>query len=305
MHGWILGGGVLAVALAEFAVWTMRFPSRAALAGWAGRHGLELDDPATRESVRRQLRRGRIARTLGFGAAFSVGLVSLYLAREPLHAPSWYAEHQPQSSLWVSILASPAIWAAGYLVGAFTGELTRPHPDPWRLRGAPLSPRQLGGYLPTGMLAAERCLALAVIALTPLAVGARSAAPGLAAPTRVGIPNGIVTLMVALLLEVGLRLVVHRAQRVGSNAELAIDNAFRSTTVHRALAAGLAVQLFLLSEQGSAASFLVPWLADATWWVAAACFALAVRSWSGPGLPSRWRAGRPRTTVPPGQPRGR
>lgn len=306
MLGWILAAVVLAVALVECLVWTARLPSRAVVDGWAGRHGLALDEPATREDARHQLRRGRVARTLGFAVAFGIGVVSLYLTREPLHSPAWYGTHEPQSPLWASILASPGVWVAGYLVGALVGELTRRQPRPWRLRGAPLTPRHLGGYLPAGMLAAERCVALAVIALAPLAAHTDATVLAPSTPSRVGLVEGMVALAAALVVELGLRLVVHRAQPVASTGELAIDDAFRSTAVHRALAAGLAVQLFLLSEQAITAAFsLVPWLAPGIWLLGAGCFGLALRSWSGRDLPSRWQVRRPRTTVPPDRTSGR
>jgi hypothetical protein len=279
MIGWILAAALLAVVLVEFLAWIGRLPARAAVAGWAARQGLPLDEPAVYDLIRHQLRRGRAARTLGFAVAFTFSVAGLFLARGHSPAPA------P-----VSVLASPAVWAAGYLIGGLVGELTRPHPGPWRLRGARLSPRQLGGYLPAGMLAAERCLSLLVILLAPLAERVDITKPMQAAPARVGLADGLVALTVALVLEVGLRLVVHRAQPVGSAGELAVDDAFRATAVHRALAAALAAQLFLLGEQGTTALSPFESLRAWIWILSGGCFVLALRSWSGRNLPSRWQA---------------
>src|SRR6266536_1718004 len=61
--------------------------------------------------------------------------------------------------------AAVAAWAGGLVA-----ELTRPRPDPGKLHAAALTPRTLGGYLSAGMLAAERLVAVAVVALVPLAL---------------------------------------------------------------------------------------------------------------------------------------
>jgi len=295
MLGWIVAASLLGIVLAELLVWTGRLPTGAAVAAWAGRHGLALDEQTTGDAVRRQLRRGRVARTLGFLAAFAIGEgASLYWTH--LHLPSLLSG--PPLPVPFSVLASPSGWAAGYLAGALVGELTRPRPGPGRLRAAALTPRTLGGYLSAGMLAAERLVAVAVIALGPLALAVRGPLPEswtfLHPGTDAGITDGVVAAVVAGLVEVGLRMVVRRAQPVASTAALAIDNALRSTTVHRVAAAGLAVQFFLLSEQGPAAfsrmgwSYRLDWLSVAAFWLGVGCVALAIGAWTDRGTLSWW-----------------
>jgi len=295
MLGLIVAASLLGIVLAELLVWTGRLPTGAAVAAWAGRHGLALDEQTTGDAVRRQLRRGRVARTLGFLAAFAIGEgASLYWAH--IHLPSLLSG--PPLPVPFSVLASPSGWAAGYLAGALVAELTRPRPGPGRLRAAALTPRTLGGYLSAGMLAAERLVAVAVIALGPLALAVRGPLPEswtfLHPGTDAGITDGVVAAVVAGLVEVGLRMVVRRAQPVASTAALAIDNALRSTTVHRVAAAGLAVQFFLLSEQGPAAfsrmgwSYRLDWLSVAAFWLGVGCVALAIGAWTDRGTLSWW-----------------
>src|SRR6266536_4487492 len=294
VFGWIVAGSLLGVALAEFLVWTGRRPTNAAVAAWAGRHGLALDEQTTGAAVRRQLRRGRLARTLGFLTVFAIGEgASLYWTH--IHPPTLLPE--PPLPVPFSVLASPSGWAAGYLAGALVAELTRPRPDPGRLHAAALTPRTLGGYLSAGMLAAERLVAVAVVALVPLAL--RWAPAGwswtfLDPRGRAGIADGVVAVVIAALVEVGLRMIVRRAQPVASTAALGIDNALRSTTVHRVAAAGLAVQFFLLSEQGPAAfsrmgwSYRLDWLSVAAFWLGVGCVALAIGAWTDRGTLSWW-----------------
>ncbi len=294
MLGLIVAASLLGIVLAELLVWTGRLPTGAAVAAWAGRHGLALDEQTTGDAVRRQLRRGRVARTLGFLAAFAIGEgASLYWAH--IHLPSLLSG--PPLPVPFSVLASPSGWAAGYLAGALVAELTRPRPGPGRLRAAALTPRTLGGYLSAGMLAAERLVAVAVVALVPLAL--RWAPAGwswtfLDPRGRAGIADGVVAVVIAALVEVGLRMIVRRAQPVASTAALGIDNALRSTSVHRVAAAGLAVQLFLLSEQGATAfsrlgwSYRLDWLPLVAFWLGVLCMALAIGAWTDRGTLSWW-----------------
>src|SRR6266536_4410537 len=262
MLGWIVAASLLGIVLAELLVWTGRLPTGAAVAAWAGRHGLALDEQTTGDAVRRQLRRGRVARTLGFLAAFAIGEgASIYWTH--IHPQVLLPEPPPAAPplpVPFSVLASPSGWAAGYLAGALVAELTRPRPDPGKLHAAALTPRTLGGYLSAGMLAAE----------------------------------GVVAVVIAALVEVGLRMIVRRAQPVASTAALGIDNALRSTSVHRVAAAGLAVQLFLLSEQGATAfsrlgwSYRLDWLPLVAFWLGVLCMALAIGAWTDRGTLSWW-----------------
>jgi hypothetical protein len=195
----------------------------------------------------------------------------------------------------LSLLAFPSAWAAGYLLAAVAAELTRRRPHPRQVRAAVLAPRRLSDYLPAWMLWAERAVALAVLALVLLASGTPSS-PGRAVPTA------IATIAVVALVEIGLRAMVRRPQPLGGGGELAVDDALRSTALHRAAGAGLAALLFLLGNQLGAL--------DRHWWVltgllALVCYGLAIGCWKDLTSPLWWpirRAGGP-TPRPPIQPR--
>jgi hypothetical protein len=185
---------------------------------------------------------------------------------------------RPLPPLPLSVLSFPSAWATGYLLGAVAAELTRRRPHPRQVRAAILAPRRLADYLPAWMLRAERVVALAVLGLVPLASDAPSS-PGRAVPTA------IAAIVVATMVEIGLRTMVRRPQPVTSTRELAVDDALRSTALHRAAGAGLAALLFLLGNQLGAL--------DRHWWVltgflALVCYGLAIGCWKDLSSPLWW-----------------
>lgn len=138
-------------------------------------------------------------------------------------------------------------------------------------------------------------VALAVLALVPLA----SDTPW--SPGR-AIPTAIAAITVATLVEIGLRAIARRPQPLGGTGELAVDDALRSTALHRAAGAGLAALLFLLGNQLGAL--------DRHWWVltgllALVCYGLAIGSWKDLISPLWWpiRRGTGPTPQPPIQSR--
>jgi hypothetical protein len=166
MLGWTLLVALAVVLLAALLRWAAQLPDAAAVARWAARYGLVLH-PDDQDDVGRQLRRGRWLRTLGFVVVFVIGAgTSLWWAgsyQEPLPPP-------------LGLLMTPSAWAVGYLLGALVTELTRRNPGPQRLRTAALAPRRLADYLPAWMLRAERTVAVAILALAPVAGQASPAA---------------------------------------------------------------------------------------------------------------------------------
>jgi hypothetical protein len=87
------------------------------------------------------------------------------------------------------------------------------------------------------------------------------------------------------LVEVGLRAMVRRPQPLGGTGELAVDDALRSTALHRAAGAGLAALLFLLGNQLGAL--------DRHWWMltgllALVCYGLAIGCWKDLTSPLWW-----------------
>jgi hypothetical protein len=276
MPVWLLA--IAAVALVAWLLrWAARPPTGAAVASWAASHDLTLD-PAARGDVSRQLRRGRWLRTLGFVVPFGIGQGAMV----------WWVLvfERPLPPASMSVLADPSAWAAGYLLGAVAAELTRERPHPRQVRAAVLAPRRLADYLPGWMLWSERAVALAVLGLVPLASGG----PGRAVPTAVA------AIVLATTVEIGLRAMVRRPQPVASTGELAVDDALRSTALHRAAGAGLAALLFLLGNQLG--------VLDRRWWVltgflALVCYGLAIGCWKDLTSPLWWPIRRGTGPTPP------
>jgi hypothetical protein len=286
MLGWVLAITTAVALLALLLRWAARPPDTAAIATWAASYNLRLH-PDEHTYVSGQLRRGRWLRTLGLVIPLAVGQGAM----------AWwglvYARPLPPAPL--SMLTFPSAWATGYLLGAVAAELTRRRPHPRQVRAAILAPRRLSDYLPAWMLWAERAVALAVLALVPLA----SDTPW--SPGR-SIPTAIAAITVATLVEIGLRAMVRRPQPLGGTGELAVDDALRSTALHRAAGAGLAALLFLLGNQLGAL--------DRHWWVltgllALVCYGLAIGCWKDLTSPLWWpiRRGTGPTPQPPIQSR--
>jgi hypothetical protein len=102
------------------------------------------------------------------------------------------------------------------------------------------------------------------------------------------------------MVEIGLRTMVRRPQPVTSTRELAVDDALRSTALHRAAGAGLAALLFLLGNQLGAL--------DRHWWVltgflALVCYGLAIGCWKDLSSPLWWPIRRGAGPQPPVHPR--
>jgi hypothetical protein len=169
--GPILAFAAGATTLALLLAWAARTPAPGELGRWAARYELDLRRE-DRPWVAGELRRGRLLRTLGFTAAFTVGMGANIW---------WAAVHRPSTAPFpLNLLLHPAAWATGYLSAAALAELTRRGRDRQPVRAAALVPRRLGDYLPGWMLWIERGVALAVLALAPLA-HRRTAGAGLAA----------------------------------------------------------------------------------------------------------------------------
>jgi hypothetical protein len=150
-----------------------------------------------------------------------------------------------------------------------------------------LAPRRLSDYLPAWMLWAERAVALAVLALVPLAT------PGSAGRAKVTV---IAAITVATLVAVGLRAMVRRPQPLGGPGELAVDDALRSIALHRAAGAGLAALLSLLGNQLA--------VLDRHWWVLTGvlglvCYGLAIGCWKDLTSPLWWPIRRGTGPAPP------
>jgi hypothetical protein len=280
-----LAAGAITAAL--LLCWVARTPGPGELARWAARYELDLQRE-DRPWVARELRRGRFLRTLGFTVTFGTGMGVAFW---------WGATHLSLSAPFpLSILGNPAAWATGYLVGATAAELTRRRPGAPRVRAAALVPRRLGDYLPAWMPWIERAVALVVLGLTPLA---SRTVPGRSPRVDLAIAAGVAAVGIAAMVEVALRSMVGRPQPVASPDELAVDDALRSTAIHRTAGAGLAALLFLLGRQlGSSVG--QPW--EIAGVVYLLCYGLAIGAWKDLTVPLRWRIRRAYGSGGPGGP---
>jgi hypothetical protein len=271
MLGWILAVTAAVGLLVALLRWAARPPDTAAVAGWAARYNLALH-PDDYPPVSRQLCRGRWLRTLGCVVPLVIGEGATFWWGEAFGKPL---------PLPLAVLAAPSAWAVGYLVGAVAAELTRRRPQ--GLRAAALAPRRLADYLPAWMLWAERAVAVAVVALAPLA---RQASTGTPWTKNSGV-TAIAAIGVAILVEIALRVMVRRPQPVVTTGELAIDDALRSTSIHRAAGAGLAALLFLLPSQLGNLTLSGPWRAI-TGGFGLVCYGLAIGCWKDLTSPLWW-----------------
>ena len=280
------------VALAAACLWlavaallAARRPlDQAELAAWASGHGL--DDVAARrlEPAGRYLRRSRLYRTVGGAVPFLAGTAGygLWAATLGLPAP------------WPLGLFGVRSWLAGYLAGVLVAQYRWARPHAGVVRSAALVPRRLDDYLPARVLAGMRLATLAVVALVPvLAWGPLAPAPvrELVVGGRGGaLATAAVTLAVAVAVEGLLRRLVARPQPAAELGDLAVDDALRSTSVHAAAGAGLAIVLLGLSLQvGLVAASLAGGpgrtaLVALSWGWAGA----ALAAWARVGHPRRW-----------------
>lgn len=275
-----LAGGVLYRALRPVAA--------TEVARWAAGHGLTLqpDDPG-HELAAGYLHHGRLFRTAGFAAGLMAGAFIYWGAIIQRSGPP-------------HLLGIPFVWAVGYLLGAIVAEPSRPRPRPRRLQAAALAPRRLGDYLPGWLPTTERLAALAVLTLPAIMVVVpRSQPPNIGIGDGWVIVNASVAAVLAILLEVTMRAMVHRAQPVASTSDLAVDDAIRSTSIHRTAAAGLALQLLVLKDQLEQAAWA--WQLNGWRWpirlVELACLVVAIRAWSDAGR-SGWSVRRSAAPTP-------
>jgi hypothetical protein len=105
------------------------------------------------------------------------------------------------------------------------------------------------------------------------------------------------------LVEITLRIMVRRTQPVATTDAMAIDDALRSTSIHRAAGAGLAALLFLLPSQLGNLTLHGPWAA-VVGVAGLLCYGLAIGCWKDLTSPPWWpiRRGLSPTPQPPAQP---
>ncbi len=199
------------------------------MARWADSANVALTD-ANRPVVRRYLAWSRRCRTAGLVAGFLTPVIVSAVVGKPDDPGPW----------------AVSLMVVGYLLGALVAEFVINRPD----RGsgtALLVPRRLGDYLPAYVLVLQRGLAAIALVLVPvyalLKPHARFPTPSIPAAAAFGIGAACL----AVLIEVLERRIVARRQPVTHTADLTLDDAMRSSSLHVLAGAGIAVLIFVAS----------------------------------------------------------
>lgn len=266
-----IGGVICAALLARIALRKPRGADR-----WASTYGVELNE-GTRPLIERYLRRASLFRGIGASLGFLVSSIYQALTGRPFPV-----------DMWVMILF-------GYLIGAIVAEVTFSRPRPQVELAASLSPRRLEDYMPAWVLTAQRLVPAATLALIPVyaAFGdGHGAAPWPNSWQYAGI--AVLAVVVAVIVEFGERAIIRHPQPAVSEEFVALDDALRSSSVHAAAGAGLAIELLLLSSAVFVLGVTRGWLPLRWTLIAFALvgFGAVVASWFGVAHPAAWRVRR-------------
>ena len=199
------------------------------MARWADSANVTLTD-ANRPVVRRYLAWSRRCRTAGLVAGFLIPVIVSAVIGTPDDPGPW----------------AVSLMVVGYLLGALVAEFVINRPD----RGsgtALLVPRRLGDYLPAYVLVLQRGLAAIALVLVPvyalLKPHAQLTTPSIPATAAFGVGAACL----AVLIEVLERRIVGRRQPVTDTADVTLDDAMRSSSLHVLAGAGIAVLIFVAS----------------------------------------------------------
>lgn len=135
----------------------------------------------------------------------------------------------------------------GYLLGVLVGEMSVRRRPLSEVREASLTPRQLPDYISPFRLWGLRTVAAGSVVAAWLLVVLPAKQPPLEGWARDAdlATSAVAALIVVVLVEVGGRRVARRPPSVDSDAEM-VEEALRARAVHRMVAAGTAIALFLL-----------------------------------------------------------
>jgi hypothetical protein len=199
------------------------------VARWADSAKVTLTD-ASRPVVRRYVAWSRRCRTAGGLAGFLAPVIVSAVVGKPADPGPW----------------AVSLMVVGYLLGALVAEFVINRPNPGS-GTALLVPRRLSDYLPPYVLVLQRGLAAIALLMVPvyalLEPHARLSTPGVA-PTAA---FGVGAACLAVLIEVVERRIVGRRQPVTPGADLTLDDAMRSSSLHVLAGAGIAVLVFVTS----------------------------------------------------------
>jgi hypothetical protein len=196
---------------------------------WADSANVTLTD-ANRPVVRRYLAWSRRSRTAGLVAGFLAPVIVSAVMGKPDDPGPW----------------SVSLMVVGYLLGALVAEFVINRPD----RGsgtALLVPRRLNDYLPAYVLVLQRGLAAIALSMVPvyalLKPHTQFTTPSIPAAAAFGIGAACL----AFLIETLERRIVGRRQPVTHGADVTLDDAMRSSSLHVLAGAGIAVLIFVAS----------------------------------------------------------
>jgi hypothetical protein len=281
MVGWSL---VIAfhVALVGLLLYRAFRPQRRPeLIEWAAGHGLRTTD-LDWDQASRYLYRSRCLRTVGFVIPLLVGSTTSIV---------WALVYtEPSPPFPFDLLSQPSL-LVGYVLGAVLAEVTWTRPR--TQKAAALVPRRVADYIGRPAL-----ILIGVVGMATIAVGVIGHW-FLAGHIRDGFELGPAPMVAAtaVLMTMGASLwfIVHRRQPVGSESQMMLDDALRSTTIHRMAGAGLGMMFLFLGYElvsigggieGQALRIILPWAGIAC------VFGGAPLSWRRVGHPRLWRVRR-------------
>lgn len=196
---------------------------------WADSANVTLTD-ANRPVVRRYLAWSRRSRTAGLVAGFLTPVIVSAVMGKPDDPGPW----------------AVSLMVVGYLLGALVAEFVINRPDHGS-GTALLVPRRLNDYLPAYVLVLQRGLAAIALFMVPvyalLKPHAQFTTPSIPAAAAFGVGAACL----AILIEALERRIVGRRQPVTHTADVTLDDAMRSSSLHVLAGAGIAVLIFVAS----------------------------------------------------------
>jgi hypothetical protein len=229
-------------------VWALRRPTTTAVTAWCARQGIPANPPAV-ALVRHDLFTVRVARTLGVVAGVAIGYgpmlaynrISGVVQADPALDPLLRASSR------VPNLFDPLTLAlVGYLIGALVAERRRRSALAAEGSGAALDTRRVETYtaplarwLPSG--AAGLLVVIAAFRVW-IGDGADASAAGSSDVGQAALAAVVLAVVAAILRH----WIVRRPQRAADATQLAVDDAFRASTVHATSGAISAVTIAYL-----------------------------------------------------------
>ncbi|MEV0200719.1 hypothetical protein [Nonomuraea sp. NPDC050691] len=276
MVGWSLGIAFYVAIVGLLLYRAFRPQRRPEVIEWAAGHGLRTTD-LDWDQASRYLYRSRCLRTVGFVIPLLAGGTTSIV---------WALVYtQPSPPFPFDLLGQPSL-LVGYLLGAVLAEVTWTRP---RTQKAALVPRRVADYIGRPALILIRVVGLATIAGG--VIGHWFLADHIRAGFKLGPAPAVTAAAVLVTMEASLWFIVHRRQPVGSESQMMLDDALRSTTIHRMAGAGLGMMFLFLGYElfrigggieGQAPRIILPWAAMAC------VFVGAPLSWRRVGHPRLW-----------------